>query len=159
MRIPMTIRTESSVHPYLEAALGLIPAIWLGVLIGVSFIATPVKFSAPTLALGPALDVGRVTFGLFSKVEWAMAAVLVATVLMARLPPWRGAGVGLLVVAVGFQALWLLPALDERVAAYIAGTPPPASWHHAAYAGLEVVKAGTLLALALAGVRHVFGKR
>ena len=65
----------------------------------------------------------------------------------------------LLVIALGLQAFWILPALDGRVAAVIAGTPPPPSWHHNAYAGLEVVKSCTLLALALAGVRHVFGKR
>lgn len=131
----MIFRPENPGHPYLEAALGLIPAIWLGLLIGVSFIATPLKFTAPTLDLGPALDVGRVTFGLFGKVEWGVAAILVLTVVLARIPIWRSAGVGLLVLALGFQALWLLPALDARVAAVIAGTPPPPSWHHTAYAG------------------------
>ncbi len=155
----MTFRIENPDHSYLEAALGLIPAIWLGLLIGVSFIATPVKFSAPTLDLGPALDVGRVTFGLFSKVERGVAAVLVLTTVLARFPPWRSAGIGLLAIALGLQAFWILPALDARVAAVIAGTPPPPSWHHAWYAGLEVVKTCALLALALAGARHVWGKR
>lgn len=155
----MTFRTQDPVHPYLEAALGLLPAIWLGLLIGVSFIATPVKFTAPTLDLGPALDVGRVTFGLFSKVERVVAAILLLVAVLARFPPWRSAGIGLLVIAVGLQALWLLPALDARVAAVIAGTPPPPSWHHTAYAGLEVAKTCALLALALAGARHAVGKR
>jgi hypothetical protein len=155
----MTLRTGHPIHPHLEAVLGLVPAIWLGLLIGVSFIATPVKFAAPTLALGPALDVGRVTFGLFSKVEWGVAAILAIAVVLARFPPRRGAGMLVLVVALGLQALWLLPVLDARVAAVMAGTPPPPSWHHTAYAGLEIVKSGTLLVLALAGARHVYGNR
>lgn len=151
----MTRASDGPARPYAEAALALVPAIWLGLLIGVSFIATPVKFTAPSLALEPALDVGRVTFGLFSRVEWGVAAILLGMGVVARLPPWRAAGVGLLVVALAIQALWLLPVLDTRVAAVMAGAPLPPSGHHAAYAGLEVVKAGILLALALAGARRL----
>lgn len=35
--------------------------IWAGLLIGVSFVAKPAKFLAPSLALAQALDVGRWT--------------------------------------------------------------------------------------------------
>jgi hypothetical protein len=46
----------------------LIAAIlWLGLLLGVSFLATPAKFLAPSLALPVALDVGRHTFAVFNK--------------------------------------------------------------------------------------------
>ena len=144
-------------RPLLGAALCLIPAIWLGLLIGVSFIATPVKFAAPTLELGPALDVGRVTFGLFSRIEWGVAAVLVLAVAFAKAAQVRGLMAGALAIMLAVQALWLLPVLDARVAAVIAGEPLPPSWHHTAYAGLEVAKAALLLALAVAGLRRARG--
>ncbi len=144
-------------RPLLGAALCLIPAIWLGLLIGVSFIATPVKFAAPTLELGPALDVGRVTFGLFSRIEWGVAAVLVLIVAFAKAAPLRAVMAGALAIILAVQALWLLPALDGRVAAVIAGEPLPPSWHHSAYAGLEVAKAVLLLALAVVGLRRTRG--
>ncbi|MGH6868523.1 MAG: hypothetical protein ACREDA_06585 [Methylocella sp.] len=40
----------------------LLPVLWIGVLIGISFIATPIKFKARSLTLPVALDVGQTTF-------------------------------------------------------------------------------------------------
>ncbi|MBL0935434.1 MAG: hypothetical protein IBJ07_11875 [Rhizobiaceae bacterium] len=127
--------------------------LWLGLLLGVSFIATPVKFAAPTLTLPVALDVGRVTFGLFSKIEWAMALLLLVNVVAAR--PSRTV-VGATVITgliVFFQALYLLPVLDERIAAVIAGSPQPASAHHAVYVWLEAAKALLLATIAVLAIR------
>ena len=39
----------------------LVPTFWLGILIGISFIATPVKFQAASLTRPVALDIGRAT--------------------------------------------------------------------------------------------------
>jgi len=36
--------------------------VWMGIVIGVSFLATPVKFTADSLTRPVALDVGRATF-------------------------------------------------------------------------------------------------
>lgn len=155
----MAGRNAHSKRPLLEVALCLIPAVWLGLLVGVSFIATPVKFAAPSLELGPALDVGRVTFGLFSRIEWGLAALSALTVAFAGLPRGRAAAVAALVVMLALQALWLLPALDDRVVAIIAGQFPPPSVHHTVYAGLEAAKACVLLGLAITGTwRAVAGR-
>lgn len=145
---------DRTARPLLEAVLCLIPAIWLGLLIGVSFIATPIKFAAPALELGPALDVGRVTFGLFSRIEWGVAAILVLAVAFAKAAQVRGLMAGALAIILVVQAVWLLPVLDQRVAAVIAGESLPPSWHHTAYAVLEAAKAALLLALAVAGLRR-----
>lgn len=126
--------------------------VWAGMLIGVSFIATPVKFEAPSLALGPALDVGRHTFALFTKLEWLMLSLILLANTCRRasasqtakgLVPWLLLGILLA------QTFWLLPMLDLRVSAVLAGIPKPASFHHATYAGLEVLK---LLLLAVLGL-------
>ena len=55
--------------------------LWLGLQIGVAFLATPTKFLAPSLSLPVALDVGRQTFYVFNKVEWVMEAVLLLMLL------------------------------------------------------------------------------
>src|SRR5690606_35153067 len=60
------IMMKNDIAPLGGAALAFVTLLWLGLLLGVSFLATPVKFAAPTLTLAVALDVGRVTFGLFS---------------------------------------------------------------------------------------------
>ncbi len=155
----MARRSGEPARPYALEALALVPAIWIGLLIGVSFIATPVKFAAPTLELGPALDVGRVTFALFSKIEWGVAGILALFVIAAGFPRYRVAGAAVLILALALQTFWLLPALDLRVAAIMAGETLPASYHHNAYGGLEIVKSVTLLAVAVASVRRLHGRR
>ncbi|MDD2868322.1 hypothetical protein [Neomegalonema sp.] len=131
----------------------LLAVFWLGLLAGVSFLATPVKFAAPGLSLPVALEVGRVTFGLFSKVEWGLAALLCAAVLTGRLG--AGATLPALLAAgiVALQALWLLPVLDARVGEIAAGAAPSASRHHGIYVALEAAKALLLILAALAALR------
>ena len=58
------------------AATLVVAAAWFGMLLGVSFLATPAKFLAPSLTLGVALDIGRQTFAILNKVEWLFSAVL-----------------------------------------------------------------------------------
>ena len=132
------------------AALAFIAVLWLGLLLGVSFLATPVKFQAASLSLPVALDVGQATFGLFSKVEWALAALTAGCLLWAR-PGRRVALIFLpLLAVVAAQGFWLLPVLDARLEAVIAGSPPPPSSHHLIYILAEAAKALLLLALSLA---------
>lgn len=128
----------------------LLPGLWLGLLIGVSFLATPVKFQAPGLELAVALEVGHVTFRVFSRVEWVLAMALSLAVIGAWLPGWQRTASLLLLVLVALQGLWLLPALDVRVLQIVTGSVPEPSVHHHAYAVVEATKALLLAALAIA---------
>lgn len=122
--------------------------LWLGALLGVSFLATPVKFRAPSLDLPTALDVGRATFAAFSKTEWVLCALLIAAAFLARrvrAVTWIGLG-GLALILV-LQAAWLLPVLDARVGAIIAGSSVPPTNHHIFYIAADIAKA-----LVLAGI-------
>lgn len=136
-------------RPALTLALTML---YLGLILGVSFLATPVKFSAPSLSLPVALDVGRVTFSLFHMVEWGMVALLVLITFSAPAPFHRSTLQSCLVLGLAaillVDGLWLLPHLSERVQAIIDGAPPAPSPHHALYAGLELIKTGLLLGLA-----------
>jgi len=131
----------------LNGALCLLAALWCGAVIGVSFIATPVKFSAPSLDLAVALDVGRTTFAAFSRIEWGAAVALLLLTLTAGPTARALVLAGVLAVTLAAQGFWLLPILDARVAAIIAGTPLPSSWHHTAYGALELLKVALLLAI------------
>lgn len=130
-------------------ALPVICLIWAGMLLGVSFIATPVKFSAKSLDLPTAIDVGRVTFGLFSKIEWGMAVIV--TLLCAFTMP--GVTIvelsAIVVLAVAFEAIVLLPRLDVRAAKVVAGETLAPSWLHKAYVWFEITKLLGLIALAI----------
>jgi hypothetical protein len=126
--------------------------VWAGMVLGVSFLATPAKFLAPSLALPVALDVGRHTFGVFGAVELALAAAL------ALLGPLAaGEGRRLLPLAPGLvvlaQALWLRPLLDARVQQIIGGAMPPPSHVHLGYVACEAAKVALLLFMGLVAAR------
>ena len=128
----------------------LLAAIWAGLVVGVSFIATPVKFSAPTLELAPAIDVGRVTFALLNQIEWWLAGLTLILALLAHRAVFRLILVGLAVAVVLFQTFWLLPILDARSVAFVAGEPLPPSFHHAVFGVVESLKVLALFFAAIA---------
>jgi hypothetical protein len=121
-------------------------SLWLGLLLGVSFLATPAKFLAANLTLPVALEVGRHTFAIFNKVEWAVAIpVLFVAAARGRIRSDVLSALLLLLVLLA-QTLWLLPALDQRVGTIILGQHPPLSSLHSVYVGLECLK-GVILAI------------
>lgn len=138
-----------STDPFPDAVAAFVAIVWLGMLIGVSFLATPIKFQAPSLVLPSALEVGKVTFAAFSKVEWGLSAFLVIATFIPRAPRAEVVLSSAAVLIVLTQALWLLPALDARVDAVLSGQPMPPSAHHLLYATLEASKATALAAVAL----------
>ena len=99
----------------------LLSTLWVGVLIGVSFIAAPVKFRAAGLTRPVALDVGRVTFQLLSRIEWMFAVLLVALCAGTDRVNWRLSLAVATTGAVALQSLWLLPALNRRVRVVVSG--------------------------------------
>ena len=131
-----------------RCALGALIMLWAGVVIGVSFLAAPAKFGVPGLSLPVAMEVGRREFGTLNLAELSLAVVSLALAAYARPERAVWLGLGLAVLIVLLQWLWLLPVLDARAQLIINGeTPEPAPWH-ALYVGAEVVK---LLALLVIG--------
>lgn len=135
-----------------QTAILAVAAIWLGMLMGVSFLATPVKFMAPSLTLPVALDVGRHTFAVFNKAEWLLCVLLLAAVLAGG-RTWLRIAAASAALLVAVETFWLLPVLDRRVGAIIAGQPPAPSGLHELYIGLEVAKLVLLIIVVLATAR------
>jgi hypothetical protein len=118
----------------------IIAALWAGLLTGVSFLATPAKFMAPSLSLPVALDVGRQTFFVFNRVEIGIAVVLLISLAWHR-RTWFAVGFGVgMLACVLVETIWLLPLLDARVTTIIAGGVPPPSLLHQLYIGIESIK-------------------
>lgn len=140
-----------------RAGVIMIPAIWLGLLIGVSFIATPIKFTASSLDLPTALDVGRVTFSLFNKIEWGMLALLTIFLWICGLPGARTLLATLLAFLLIIQSAWLLPTLNFYIETIAQSTQKPPSFEHLAYGVIETVKTLSLAAIAILGIiqQHV----
>lgn len=129
----------------------LVATTWIGMLIGISFIATPLKFRVTSLTRFVALEVGRMTFHVFSRIEWLLVALLIGTEAMANGAAWRWPQATLVAAIVFLQSMWLLPALERRVAGVISGETLAPSYAHQVYGALEGLK---LLALIAAGFAH-----
>jgi hypothetical protein len=133
--------------------------LWAGLAIGVAFLATPAKFLAPSLSLPVALDVGRQTFRVYNGVELVLLGALLVLGGWSNLR--RRWYLGLVVpgAIVISQALWLIPALDLRVAAIQAGQSPlPASNLHVVYIAAEAIKVLWLLAMGLGEISSGWGR-
>ncbi len=140
---------------YAIAGAAAIACCWIGLILGVSFLATVAKFNAPSLTLPVALDVGRHTFAPLARAEWALVLVLAASTVLGAPTPLRLAAVAAIAAILLAQALWLLPALDARVEAIIGGGTPPPSSLHVVFVAAEGVKLLLLLALAVTAFRDL----
>ena len=128
-------------------ALVIVTLLWAGIILGVSFLATPAKFLAPNLELGVALEVGNRTFMILQKVNLVCLALVVAfVVVMRRHLVLISVSIGLIGLE-ALQDLWLQPSLHERTLMIIAGEVPSPSSLHEVYALIEAVKALALLAM------------
>jgi hypothetical protein len=124
---------------------------WAGALLGVSFIATPAKFLAPSLPLPQALDVGRWTFHVLALIEWTFAALFVCALVATRrqlgdVLSWLLIVITCIAVILVAETFWLRPILDDRVSAIIRGEHVPPSHLHQLYIGLEAIKLSAILA-------------
>jgi hypothetical protein len=127
-----------------------IALLWAGLSIGVAFLATPAKFTAPSLTLPVALEVGQQTFRVYNGVELLLLIALLVLGRWSTTPiRWYLAVLAPAAVILA-QRFWLIPALDLRVLAIQHGQAPvPPSQLHTIYIAAEALKVLWLLALGL----------
>jgi hypothetical protein len=123
-----------------------LPFVWLGLVIGISAIETPLKFRAPGITTELGLGIGRLVFRALNLAEIAIAAVL-AVVVTHRARDWTLALLCVIIALLLVQTLYLRRKLDARVVRIIAGENVAPSSLHIAYIALEGVKLVLLPAL------------
>jgi len=127
--------------------------VWLGMILGVSFVATPLKFQLPGLTLEMALDIGRLVFGVFNKIEIVFAVLMALLVILSKQRDKSVVALGVVWLTLVLQTFWLLPVLLDRIEMIVQGQKPAPSALHSIYVMLEVVKA---LALAVYGIVNIY---
>ncbi len=115
-------------------------------------IATPVRFTAASITRSVALDVGRVVFAALNRVEFVALVLLLVIVRLSGSARRLWAYCAVLAVIVLLQGTWLLPELAARTEIILAGGEPPASFAHAFYSSLELIKIGVLLFVGFANL-------
>jgi len=133
--------------PFMEIACLLMPSLWAGLLVGVSFIATPALFRAQSLTLPVALDVGRTTFARWNAVEWLLLGMMVLAMVFTRPGVFAVASAGALDILFLIQSMILLPVLNDRVATIIAGKRPAPAPDRLLYITIDVLKLCILAAV------------
>jgi hypothetical protein len=119
--------------------------IWLGMVVAISFIETPLKFRAPGITMRLGLGIGRLVFRALNTAELLLAAVVLAAVFTYRAPLPAIVAVLGAVAALIIQVLVVRRWLNRRTDAVLAGAQGPRSRGHFTYIGLEVIKVAALL--------------
>lgn len=135
----------SRAHSSASLLLVLALFVWAGMVAGISFLEAPLKFTAPHITVPLGLGIGRIVFAALNKVELALAALALFSARYVRVPAHLLIALGLLSSLLLLQTFWLLPALDARATALLAGHPAPPNALHPTYIGLEIIKLVTLL--------------
>ena len=128
----------------------LVPMLWLGMVVAISFLEAPIKFRAPGVTLPVGLGIGRLVFKALNGVEIVLLLILSASCFVVR--PELPALILLVSVAVVLviQVVVVRPPLNKRTDRVLAGAILPRSRMHWVYIALELIKVGPLMALAVA---------
>lgn len=128
--------------------------VWVGMTVGISMIATPVRFTAESITRPIALDVSRVVFAALNKAEFLALVLLLVIVRVSGRSRKLWAWCGILILIVLAQGAWLIPELSARTDIIMAGSELPSSSAHAIYSSLELVKIGLLLFLGFSSLEQ-----
>lgn len=132
-----------------------VPFIWFGMVLAISFMEAPLKFQAPGIDLPLGLGIGRLVFFALNKMEIICSLLLLVAFLWRRPNPLtQKVLLGLVLLILAVETLWLLPVLDARAEQVISGTVPPFSAMHLVYIVLDGLKVTVLLILGITIVRH-----
>src|SRR5690606_28710543 len=112
----------------------ILPSMWIGLIIGLSFMETPLKFLAPGITTPLGLGIGRLVFIALSVAGWI---ILIVITLIGQARPretrtgWAQIGAMWLIMAV--ESFVIRPLLAARSDVIIAGGDPGQSWLHYGY--------------------------
>jgi hypothetical protein len=123
--------------------------VWLGMVLAISFIETPLKFRAPGVTLQIGLGIGRLVFRALNACELSLAAALVGSFAVHRPTTGIAVAAAVSILSLLAQVLAVRPRLSRRSDAVLAGGEGRRSRAHWAYVGLETVK---VVALFIVGV-------
>ena len=123
-----------------RSLLFFLPAIWLGLIIGISLIEAPLKFTAPGITIPLGLGIGRRVFFAMNIVEVILAVVLITTLVRLLGRPSRqklwGLGIAISVV-LAIKILVIRPILNIRTDAVLAGNFAGGSTTHYFYVAAD----------------------
>jgi hypothetical protein len=129
-----------------------LPLLWIGLVLGVSFLATPAKFRAENLDGALALSISMITFAWLHAAETALAIAVVLTLFILKAGWTRWALLAVAALALVLEVDWVLPAFEGRTG-YFSLPLITSRQLHIAFAALEGLKILSLATLAFLAFR------
>lgn len=118
----------------------IIPFVWAGMLLGISFLEAPLKFQAPGVTLQIGVGIGNLVFHALNKIEIAFLFTLLCCYYFSKEKNLSFYILMLTTLILALQSFWLFPALDARVIMVQQGAELPTSTLHLYYVVGEVIK-------------------
>lgn len=132
----------------------LLPAVWLGLIIGISLIEAPLKFTAPGITIPLGLGIGRLVFTAMNWVEIVIAVVLLWSVFKSAVGNgYRQLTYAVVVVLIAKVAV-IRPLLNQRTDAVLAGTDDGGSSLHLFYIAADGLLILGLITMLIVAVRR-----
>ncbi|MFV0433455.1 MAG: hypothetical protein ACK5LO_05695 [Leucobacter sp.] len=136
----------------------VLPVLWLGLIVAISFIEAPLKFQAPGITIPLGLGIGRLVFATLNMVE---GAILIAYTVLAlwpaeirlagrRLIIWAG-----LAAVLVFKVAVVRPPLNARTDLVLQGAEPGQSLWHYVYIACDLATVVLLILAAVTAARAV----
>lgn len=140
------------------AVIAGVACVWLGMVLGISFLETPLRFRAPGVTTRIGLGIGRIVFRALNTVETVLAAAIILTaVTMTGVPSPVLVAVGVAVAVLVAQLGLIRPVLSRRSARVLAGETAPRSSAHLVYVAAESVKVAALITTGVLALSHLSG--
>ncbi len=130
----------------------IITFVWVGMVLGISFVEAPLKFRAPNITRQLGLGIGKIVFGALNKIEIVFSLILIVSFLLGKFSLKYNFVYGLVLFLLCIQTIWLIPVLHRRADRIIAGQKVSKTYHHILFIILEILKISLLL---IAGIRFL----
>ena len=115
----------------------------------ISFMETPLKFTAPGISMADGLQIGRIVFKALNSCEWVFLLIILLTCLLKKTSRKGFYLIAAISTIIVLETAWLLPILDIHAEMVINGQQPPDHIEHWAYVILELIKVPVLLLIGL----------
>ena len=136
----------------------ILPVLWIGMVMAISFIEAPLKFQAPGITIPLGLGIGRLVFTVLNIVEAVLALALNAVSFWPRVTAIAGSMRVLLAAIVATLVVKIAvvrPPLNARTNEVLQGADPGESPWHYIYIALDLVLLALLIIFVVRQARRL----
>lgn len=131
--------------------LSIAALLWAGMVLGISFLESWVKFKTPTLGKLVGLEVGRTVFRSFQQVQIVFLILIITLYVLHAHTVLDSVLFGALISVTILQIFWVFPILCQRIDDLATDKKLPHSYDHTVYGIGEIIKFIVLLVIGIKG--------